>query len=145
MINERFRRSVAAVVPAAAALLLAACGQGEAAPADQTFSVVIEAFDTTIPEATIEGVTIKDVRAFNVINAPEDLTVREGTTVTVTLENGSPISEGFSIDAFGIEETVGPGETRTVEFVADQAGSFQIYCQLHPRNVHLPGTLNVIV
>lgn len=144
MIDERFRRAVAAVVPAAAALLLTACGQGEVAPADQTFRVVIEAFDTTIPEATIEGVTIKDVRAFNVINAPEDLTVRQGTTVTVTLENESPISEGFSIDTFGIEETVGPGEIKTVEFVADRTGSFQIYCQLHPRNVHLPGTLNVI-
>lgn len=127
------------------ALMVAGPGSPPAArAAEHGFTVVITAHDTTIPEATIEGVTIKNVRAFNVLNAPGDLVVRKGTTVVVTLVNKSPISEGFSIDAFGIREVVKPNETRTVRFVADKVGAFPIWCHLHPQNVHLLGTLSVI-
>jgi|GEM_PF-442866 nitrosocyanin len=121
-------------------LALTACGRGGAL----TYDIVIEAFDTTIPEATIEGVTIKNVRAFNVINSPDDLVVPRGAKVTLRVINKSPISEGFSIDAFNIKEVIKPNETKTITFKADQAGAFTIWCQLHPQNVHLRGTLNVI-
>lgn len=144
MPTSRRNQFLAAAVVIAAALLLAGCGQGSSTPTSQSFDVVINAYDTTIPEATIEGVTIKNVRAFNVINAPDDLTVRQGTKVTVKLVNKSPISENFSIDAFGVDATLGAGKTTTFDFVADQAGSFEIYCKLHPRNIHLPGTLSVV-
>jgi nitrosocyanin len=72
------------------------------------------------------------------------LTVKKGTDVKITIENKSPISEGFSIDAYGIKEVIKKGETKTVSFKADKAGAFTIWCQLHPRNIHLPGSLNVI-
>lgn len=135
------------LIALAAAWALAGCATQpatETKPAEQSFTIVMTAHDTDIPEATIEGVTIKNVRAFNVLNAPEDITVRQGTTVVVTIENKSPISEGFSIDAFGIAEVVAAGETKTIRFVADKAGAFPIWCQLHPQNVHLAGTLNVL-
>lgn len=127
--------------------VVAGCGAEvqppQAKPMEQRFAVVVQAHDTNISETTIEGVTIKNVRAFNVLNAPDNLTVQQGTTVMVTLKNESPISEGFSIDAFGIGEVVGPGETKTVQFVANQTGAFPIWCQLHPQNIHLAGALNV--
>ncbi len=111
----------------------------------QSFTVVINAYDTKIPELNVEGVTVKDIRAFNVLNEPETLTVREGASVSIKIENKSPISEGFSIDAYGIREIIKAGETKTITFMADKAGAFTIWCQLHPQNVHLPGSLNVLL
>jgi nitrosocyanin len=117
---------------------------GTAKAAEQNFKVIVNAYDTTIPELNIEGVTVKNIRAFNVLNEPETLTVHKGTTVKITVENKSPISEGFSIDEYGIQEVIKAGETKTISFVADKAGAFTIWCQLHPKNIHLPGSLNVI-
>ena len=117
---------------------------GSAQAAEQKFKVVINAYDTNIPELNIEGVTVKNIRAFNVINEPETLTVKKGTSVKITVENKSPISEGFSIDDYGIKEVLKAGETKTIAFVANKAGAFTIWCQLHPKNVHLSGSLNVV-
>ncbi len=111
---------------------------------EQSFTVVINAYDTTIPELNVEGVTVKNIRAFNVLNEPETLTVHKGTTVKLTVENKSPISEGVTIDGYGIQEVIKAGESKTISFVADKAGAFTIWCQLHPKNIHLPGSLNVI-
>lgn len=115
-----------------------------AAQAEHNFNVVINAYDTTIPELNVEGVTVKNIRAFNVLNEPETLVVKKGEAVKIVVENKSPISEGFSIDAFGVQEIIKAGETKTISFTADKAGAFTIWCQLHPKNIHLPGTLNVV-
>ncbi|SOD41993.1 nitrosocyanin [Nitrosovibrio sp. Nv4] len=117
---------------------------GTAQAAEQKFTVVINAYDTTIPELKVEGVTVKNIRAFNVLNEPEALTVKKGTSVKITINNKSPISEGFSIDEYKIKEVIKAGETKDISFVADKAGAFTIWCQLHPKNIHLPGSLNVI-
>lgn len=115
---------------------------GTAQAAD--FNVVVNAYDHTIPELNIEGVTIKDIRAFNVLNEPDAIVVHKGDKVNITVENKSPISEGFSIDEYGVKEILKAGETKTISFTADKPGAFTIYCQLHPRNIHLNGSLNVI-
>ena len=128
------------VVGLALGLLLA----GTAQAAEQKFKVVINAYDTNIPELNVEGVTVKNIRAFNVLNEPETLTVKKGTTIKVTVENKSPISEGFSIDEYGGKEVLKAGETKTITIKADKAGAFTIWCQLHPKNIHLPGALNVV-
>jgi nitrosocyanin len=117
---------------------------GAAQAGEQKFTVVINAYDTNIPELNVEGVTVKNIRSFNVLNEPETLAVKKGTTVKITIENKSPISEGFSIDEYGIKEVIKAKETKTISFKADKAGAFTIWCQLHPKNIHLPGTLNVI-
>jgi nitrosocyanin len=117
---------------------------GTAQAAEQKFKVVINAYDTNIPELNVEGVTVKNIRAFNVLNEPETLTVKKGTTVKITIENKSPISEGFSIDEYGVKEVLKAGETKTVSIKADKSGAFTIWCQLHPKNIHLPGSLNVV-
>lgn len=112
--------------------------------AEQNFKVVMNAYDTSIPELKVEGVTVNNIRAFNVLNEPEALVVKKGDSVKVTVENKSPISEGFTIDEYGIKETIKAGETKVISFVADKVGAFTIWCQLHPKNIHLPGSLNVI-
>lgn len=111
---------------------------------ERNFKVVMNAYDTAIPVLNVENVTVKDIRAFNVLNEPETLAVHKGAKVNITIENKSPISEGFSIDEYGIQEVLKAGETKTISFVADKAGAFTVWCQLHPKNIHLPGTLNVI-
>jgi nitrosocyanin len=125
-------------------LLIGNVQAGEAKGDKRSFDVVINAYDTKIPELNVEDVTVKDIRAFNVLNEPEALTVKKGTAVTIKVENKSPISEGFAIDAYNIQETIPAGETKVIKFVADKAGAFTIWCQLHPKNIHLPGSLNVI-
>ena len=117
---------------------------GTAQAKDQNFTVVINAYDTTIPELNVEGVTVKNIRAFNVLNEPETLVVEKGDSVKITINNKSPISEGFSINEYGIKEVIKAGESKTITFKADKVGAFTIWCQLHPKNIHLPGTLNVI-
>ncbi|MCP5291509.1 MAG: nitrosocyanin [Burkholderiales bacterium] len=124
-----------------AGLLLAA---GAVQAGEKSFTVIMNAYDTTIPELNVEGVTVKNIRAFNVLNEPEAIAVHKGSKVKIVVENKSPISEGFSIDEYGIQEVIKAGETKTISFVADKAGAFTIWCQLHPKNIHLPGTLNVI-
>ncbi|MDR4651528.1 MAG: nitrosocyanin [Nitrosomonas sp.] len=124
-----------------AGLLLAA---GAVQAGEKSFTVIMNAYDTTIPELNVEGVTVKNIRAFNVLNEPEAIAVHKGAKVKIVVENKSPISEGFSIDEYGIQEVIKAGETKTISFVADKAGAFTIWCQLHPKNIHLPGTLNVI-
>lgn len=117
---------------------------GTAQAKDAKFTVVINAYDTTIPELNVEGVSVKNIRAFNVLNEPETLVVEKGDSVKITINNKSPISEGFSIDEYGIKEVIKAGESKTITFKADKVGAFTIWCQLHPKNIHLPGTLNVI-
>ncbi len=79
------------------AMFFAACALSASRPRSLSYDIVIEAFDTTIPEATIEGVTIKNVRAFNVINSPSDIVIPAGSEVILRVTNKSPIREGFSI------------------------------------------------
>lgn len=109
------------------------------------FTVYIRAYDTNIPEAEIEGVKVKNVRQFNVINEPSNLVVRKGTNVNVKIINESPISENFSIEGYDeVNWTLKAKETKEFSFTANKIGSFTIWCNLHPKNVHLPGTFSVI-
>lgn len=140
----KITKAKAIITSFALGLLLTGAAQAEEHHGKQHFTVVIKAYDTTIPELNVEGVTVKDIRAFNVLNEPEALAVHKGTHVKITIKNESPISEGFSIDAYDIQEVIKAGETKTVSFEADKAGAFTIWCQLHPQNIHLPGSLNVL-
>ena len=69
---------------------------------------------------------------------PATLVVKKGTKVTLKLVNNvpsDPSQHGFAIPAYKIAEVVNRGETKTVTFVADQAGVFPTICQLHPAHV----------
>ena len=88
------------------------------------------------------------VRKFTVVNVlyegsklfvPSVLIVEKGEKVQIKIINkipGDPPNHGFSIPAFGVEEVVNSGESKTVEFTADKAGLFDVKCQLHPAHVH---------
>lgn len=94
-------------------------------------------------EATGEVVEIT-VRGANYSFSPNVIRVSQGDRVRVTLTSDEGFHD-FVIDEFGAATSrVNAGETTTVEFVADQAGSFTFYCSVgNHRAMGMEGTLVV--
>ncbi|MEO0215032.1 MAG: nitrosocyanin [candidate division WOR-3 bacterium] len=124
--------------------VLYGCNKASEGAKEVSFKVKFKAYDTKIDSATIEGFTIRNVRQLNVINEPSDLVVRVGNKVNVELINESPISENFSIEGYGVNTTLKPQETAKVSFTADRPGAYTIWCNLYPKNIHLPGSFVVV-
>ncbi len=75
---------------------------------------------------------------------PANMTVNKGDTVKITFKN----EEGFHdlvIDEFDARtKQIAAGQEETIEFVADQAGSFEYYCSVgNHRAMGMKGTLTV--
>ncbi len=61
--------------------------------------------------------------------SPERIEVSRGDRVKITFKNVGQVIHDFVIDEFGVATPVlTPGETATVEFTADKAGTFFFYC-----------------
>ncbi len=63
---------------------------------------------------------------------PTTVTVDKKDTVIVQIGNGTDRTHGFSIEGYGVRKTVDPNQTLRVKFKATRAGTFKIFCQLHP-------------
>ncbi len=74
--------------------------------------------------------------------APQVVTVDKGEEVVLDVGNRTPRPHGFSIEGYGIQREVTPGEPLELRFVARKGGTFKVYCQLHP-DTHKPATLVV--
>jgi heme/copper-type cytochrome/quinol oxidase subunit 2 len=73
-------------------------------------------------------------RAFTIVArkyafAPVRLEVAQDDLVKVTMTSAD-IAHSFTIDAYRIDKRVGPKQTVTFEFRANQPGTFRIYCKL---------------
>ena len=65
---------------------------------------------------------------------PGPLVVKKGERVRIRGVNNvkdDPAEHGLAIDEFGVKLVVNRGKPETVEFVADKAGIFRIWCHLH--------------
>jgi heme/copper-type cytochrome/quinol oxidase subunit 2 len=100
-------RSRFALVVAAAAVAVAGLAAQVQGPVQRTFEVVARKF------------------AYD----PPRIQVTQDDIVKITLRSGD-IAHSFTIDAYRIAKRVGPGQSVTFEFRADQAGTFPIYCNL---------------
>ncbi len=60
---------------------------------------------------------------------PAVITVQQGDHVRVNLKTAD-VSHGWYIDGYDINIKVSGGETESVEFVADKAGTFKIRCSV---------------
>ena len=58
--------------------------------------------------------------------------VKEGEKVVIKVGNNTKVTHGFSIDAFGVKQTVDPGKTINVKITPTAKGTYVVYCQLHP-------------
>jgi nitrous-oxide reductase len=71
---------------------------------------------------------------------PEHVTIKQGDTVKwriTNTERAVDATHGFSIPVYNITLSLEPGETATVEFVADTAGTFPFYCTEFCSALHL--------
>lgn len=77
--------------------------------------------------------------------SPSGITVSEGETVRVTFTNVGTFPHNFVIDELGVAtETIQPGETDTVEFTANESGTFAFYCSVgNHREQGMEGDLEV--
>jgi len=88
-------------------------------------------------EAVVEG----DEYEFD----PGSLTFERGDSIRLTFRNSGNISHTWTIDALNVDTgPVAPGQSRTVEFDAIEAGTYEIYCAIPGhRESGMVGTLVV--
>ncbi len=60
------------------------------------------------------------------------IAVKQGTTVKITVCNTAPYAHGFQIAHYYNSSivTIAPGQVINISFVADEEGTFQIYCSI---------------
>jgi len=71
---------------------------------------------------------------------PEHVTVKEGDKVIwriTNVERAVDATHGFSIPVYNINLSLEPGETATIEFIADTPGTFPFYCSEFCSALHL--------
>jgi len=80
--------------------------------------------DATVKSFTVEGK--------NFSFSPSTLTVNKGDTVKITFNNTGSYPHNWGVDEFTGARTqiVQPGQSDTIQFVADKAGSFEFYCSV---------------
>ena len=59
---------------------------------------------------------------------PPQIDVQFGDHVVLSITNQDSVTHGISLPAFGVQAFVGPGQTQTVEFVANQLGAPETFC-----------------
>ena len=104
------------VVVAASALMILGCGASQqfvALPAD-------------LDRAVVPGKVV-EMQAKRYEFVPEVVTVKTGTLVTLRITALDGV-HGFALGAFGIDERIEEGETKTIEFYASKAGEYSFHC-----------------
>lgn len=66
------------------------------------------------------------------------INVTRGTRVVLDVTSAD-VTHGFAIEGYGVNEEIPAGETIRIEFTADKAGDFRIYCTVfcgsgHPQH-----------
>ena len=122
--HRRWTRVLAALF--ALTLLTAACGGDEEPPADGGNG----------GEETDGGGGGADLTIVDFSFSPQDLSVTEGQTITIT--NIGETSHTFTTDDDAIDQTVGAGETVEVTLTGVASGGF--HCRFHSQ---MTGNLTV--
>lgn len=75
---------------------------------------------------------------------PSTITVNEGDTVRLVVTS-TDVEHGIALPQFGVNETLPPNQTVTVQFVADKAGTYTFFCNVFCGSGHgsMKGTLVV--
>lgn len=75
---------------------------------------------------------------------PSVITVKKGEQVRLHITS-IDVTHGFSIPDFGVNTTLAPNQTNTVEFTATKTGTFSFFCSVFCGSGHsgMRGTLEV--
>jgi nitrosocyanin len=119
-VKRGVKRGLSFAAVAVAAVALAACGNGRT------------------EHLRVTEVLINGKPGFSI----GTVTVTKGDKVDLRIDNSLPAPHGFSIDAYDIHRVVQPHKPQEFSFKATKAGTFRVYCQLHP--AHQPATLLVV-
>src|SRR3989344_4656447 len=93
------------------------------AESPSTGSAMTESSDAGVKEIIVEGSNFKF--------APNNITVNKGDKVKVVFKNVGGMPHDFTIDELDVKtKTITVGNTDTVEFTADTAGTFEFYCSV---------------
>lgn len=83
-------------------------------------------------EVHVYGIAMRSKFIFDAKAArPDVVEVNEGDKVIFHITNidlDQDITHGFGINSLDLNMEIQPGETKTLEFVADKAGTFPVYC-----------------
>jgi len=108
---------------------------------------LVLAQDPAKPAAPVREFTTVNIETKGVkIWVNSDFVAKKGDKVKITLINLAPSGvHAFAIKGYDVNVQVDNKEgdnKKTVEFVADKAGFFPIYCSMHP--AHVGGQLTVL-
>ncbi|WP_047153612.1 Sec-dependent nitrous-oxide reductase [Aneurinibacillus tyrosinisolvens] len=83
-------------------------------------------------EVHVYGIAMRSKFVFDAKAKRRDaVTVKQGDKVVFHITNidlDQDITHGFAINSYNQNMEIQPGETKTMEFVADKAGSYPLYC-----------------
>jgi cytochrome c oxidase subunit II len=85
-----------------------------------------------------EGETSFTITAERFSFTPNRMAVKKGQKVTLTI-TAADIAHGFALPEYGIAEELLPGQTKTIEFIADRAGTFPYVCSVYCGDDGSPG------
>ena len=86
--------------------------------------------ETTTPETGVgEGITEATVEGSEYSFSPKTITVKKGATVKLTFKNIGNAIHTWTIDGLNADTgSILPGSSKTIEFDAATAGTYEIYC-----------------
>ena len=94
---------------------------------EQTASVTPTAVEEAATEDSATAQSF-EVEGWGFYFKPNEIRVKKGETVRITFTNVGSLHD-FSLDEFNVKtKQLAQGESETVEFIADQVGTFEFYC-----------------
>jgi len=89
-----------------------------------------KAASNTNDYAPISSAAVKEFNTViqNYRYSPESINVNFGDKVKINIKNNDRITHGISLPIFGVNTGVRPGQTTTIEFVANQRGNPETFC-----------------
>ena len=117
--------------------------QAPTVPADATETATEENGDVTPPPGTAVTVDLLDLGGGNASYefSSDEFTFSVGETVTFTLVSQAEFHT-FTVDDLEIDVIVNGGDTETLTFTFDQAGTFELICSPH-QFLGMVGTITV--
>lgn len=101
--------------------------------------------DEELDEENIGNVKVFTVKGSNYEYSPKQISVKKGDTVKIVFVNTVGLHD-FVIDELDLKtDVIKAGESESVQFVADTAGTFTYYCSVgNHRKMGMEGILTVL-
>jgi len=86
-----------------------------------------------LPSSTSQQATNNSVKEFDTqitgfSYSPETITVKLNDRVKINIKNNDSVTHGISLPVFGVQESVRPGQIKTIQFIANKTGNPETFC-----------------